>query len=50
MTMDAATGRLLRVASEIVPGQRLRTRLQRGTVESSIAGAKGGILRMEESA
>jgi exodeoxyribonuclease VII large subunit len=34
LTTDAATGRLLRVASEIVPGQRLRTRLQRGTVES----------------
>ena len=34
LTTDAATGRLLRVASEIEPGQRLRTRLQRGTVES----------------
>ena len=34
ITMDAGTGRLLRTAAEIVPGQRLRTRLQRGNVES----------------
>jgi exodeoxyribonuclease VII large subunit len=34
LTTDAATGRLLRVASEIAPGQRLRTRLHRGTVDS----------------
>jgi exodeoxyribonuclease VII large subunit len=34
ITMDAGTGRLLRAAAEIVPGQRLRTRLQRGHVES----------------
>jgi exodeoxyribonuclease VII large subunit len=34
ITMDAGTGRLLRAAAEVVPGQRLRTRLQRGHVES----------------
>jgi exodeoxyribonuclease VII large subunit len=34
MTMDAGTGQLLRAADQIRAGQRLRTRLQRGTVES----------------
>ncbi|MCL4176765.1 MAG: exodeoxyribonuclease VII large subunit [Verrucomicrobia bacterium] len=34
ITMDAASGRLLRVAEEVVAGQRLRTRLQSGVVES----------------
>jgi exodeoxyribonuclease VII large subunit len=38
ITTDAATGRLLRAAEEIVAGQRLRTRLRRGTIESIAQG------------
>jgi exodeoxyribonuclease VII large subunit len=35
ITMDAETGRVLRDASSVRPGQRLRTRLHRGSVESA---------------
>jgi len=37
LTFEAATGRLLRTAGEASPGQRLRTRLGSGEVESVVA-------------
>jgi exodeoxyribonuclease VII large subunit len=36
ITMDAATGRLIRSAHEVRPGQRLRTRLHEGQVQSEV--------------
>jgi exodeoxyribonuclease VII large subunit len=41
ITTDAATGRLLRSADEVKAGQRLRTRLGRGTVDSIAEGGPG---------
>jgi exodeoxyribonuclease VII large subunit len=38
ITTDAVTGRVIRSAVEVKPGQRLRTRLKEGQVESRVAG------------
>lgn len=38
VTLDAGTGRVLRAASEVQPGQRLMTRLARGSVRSIAEG------------
>jgi exodeoxyribonuclease VII large subunit len=37
ITMDAATGRILRAASETAPGQMLKTRLKTGEVSSTVS-------------
>jgi exodeoxyribonuclease VII large subunit len=49
LTMDAASGRLVRASTEIAPGQRLRTRLRRGMVESIAQAGEPG-QNSEESA
>jgi exodeoxyribonuclease VII large subunit len=36
ITTDAASGRVLRAASEVKPGQRLKTRLKSGEVRSVV--------------
>jgi exodeoxyribonuclease VII large subunit len=38
MTLDAATGRILRAAAETAPGQKLKTRLKTGEVSSTVTG------------
>ena len=38
ITLDAATGRILRAAAETAPGQRLKTRLKKGEVNSTVTG------------
>jgi exodeoxyribonuclease VII large subunit len=40
ITLDAETGQILRNASELQPGRRLRTRLQSGEVRSVVEGDK----------
>lgn len=40
ITLDAATGRVVRDAAEVRPGQRLRTRLHQGVVESKVERAE----------
>ncbi|MHB8520146.1 MAG: exodeoxyribonuclease VII large subunit [Limisphaerales bacterium] len=42
VTMDAASGRVLRAAGEVVPGQRLKTRLKSGAIQSLVEDATGG--------
>lgn len=42
LTFDSATGRLLRRSEEVTAGQRLRTRLSSGEIESVVEGSKGG--------
>ena len=39
ITLDAASGRILRAAAEIAPGQKLKTRLKRGEVTSTVTGS-----------
>jgi exodeoxyribonuclease VII large subunit len=41
ITMDAATGEILRNAQRIKPGQRLRTRLKTGEVHSQVEESRG---------
>ena len=36
ITTDAASGQILRVASEARPGQKLKTRLQKGEIRSLV--------------
>jgi exodeoxyribonuclease VII large subunit len=36
ITMDAATGKVLREAAQVKTGQKLRTRLQKGEVSSRV--------------
>ncbi|MGA2541755.1 MAG: exodeoxyribonuclease VII large subunit [Verrucomicrobiota bacterium] len=38
ITLDAATGRILRAAAETAPGQKLKTRLKTGEVSSTVNG------------
>ena len=38
ITLDAATGRVLRAAAETAPGQKLKTRLKTGEVSSTVTG------------
>jgi len=38
ITLDAATGRILRAAAETAPGQKLKTRLKTGEVSSTVTG------------
>jgi exodeoxyribonuclease VII large subunit len=36
ITLDAATGRVIRTAAEVLPGQPLTTRLAAGQIESTV--------------
>jgi exodeoxyribonuclease VII large subunit len=38
ITLDAASGRILRAAAETAPGQKLKTRLKTGEVSSTVTG------------
>jgi exodeoxyribonuclease VII large subunit len=38
ITLDAASGRILRAAAETAPGQKLKTRLKKGEVSSTVTG------------
>lgn len=42
ITRDAATGRVLRRADEVRPGQRVRTRLAAGEMDSLVVGDEPG--------
>jgi exodeoxyribonuclease VII large subunit len=43
ITMDDATGKVLRDSGEVVAGQRIKTRLKKGTVRSMVENAENEV-------